>query len=67
MARDWRAVPAGLIRDQDSQLLGLGTPSFHEDVAEMWISARQRQQNAMRFPNVNSAESASHFPKSRSC
>lgn len=67
MTWDWRAGPAGLTRDQDPRLLGLWTPSFHEYVAEMCISARQRQQNAMRFPNFNSAESASHFPKSPSC
>lgn len=67
MTWDWRAGPAGLMKDQDPQLLGLWTPSFHEYVAEMCISARQRQQNAMRFPNFNSAESASHFPKSLSC
>lgn len=64
---DWRAVPAGLMRDRDPQLLGLWTPSFHKYVAEMRISARQRQQNAMRFPNFNSAETASHLPKSPSC
>lgn len=64
---DRRAVPAGLVREQDPQGLGLQTPSFHEYVAEMCISARQRQQNAMRFPNFNSAEPASHSPKAPSC
>lgn len=64
---DWRAVPAGLMGDQDPQLLGLWTSSFNKYVAETCISARQRQQNAMRFPKFNSAESASRFPKSPSC
>lgn len=67
VAWGWRALSADLMGDQDPQLLGLRTPSFHECVAEMCISARQRQQNAVRFPNFNSAESASHFPKSPSC